>query len=388
MKHAIYFSLLIVLIGVQCGCSSLADRQAGKNPFRQLLGDVDHEEDQDQVTKMAVIWKDTVYNGAGKSIRGFGGRVFFYNESNQPMEADGEFLVYGFDDSEKESQGAAADRKYVFEREKLASHFSESEMGPSYSFWIPWEKAGGVRKTITLIPVFKTEDGRVVKSGQSIQTLPGKEPKGQSFSTERGNVNNSFKVLGSSPAIIENSVQRIGEVDGQSDNEPSGVVRASYDESSTASVEGKSANQGRTSTFLMPQSMATRIANTNRQLTKKKTDGVVAQSRPVSVSDTKVKQVPLQQNLNLNTATIQKQENNRSFVQSTSSDPEDMMKRWRSQIPRTSQKARMLENRAAGSSVASAIAVATPNANDGVPNAGAEPANNVTRVYGQPGAFK
>ena len=127
---------------------------------------------------MAAIWKDSVFEKPGSaSVRGFGARIFFYDVDNQAVKADGELLVYGFDDSnELKADNSKADRKYVFQADKFQSHFSETDLGPSYSVWIPWEKVGGFRKTITLIPVFKTADGRVLKSGQSMNVLPGRNP--------------------------------------------------------------------------------------------------------------------------------------------------------------------------------------------------------------------
>jgi hypothetical protein len=366
MKQAIYLSLTIAIVSLQCGCTALTNDKPMKNPFKRLLQTESETESdiQPNVNKMAVIWKDTTYSGGAKSVRGFGGRVFFYDEHNEPVKADGEFVVYGFDDSENPEQGNKADRKYVFEREKLEQHFSESEMGPSYSFWIPWEKTGGERKTITLIPVFKTHDGRVVKSGQSIQTLPGKEPKRKGFSEQRTDSKlKSFKVLGSSPALIDSdsaAIQQVGD---------SGVVQASFNESSeTASTQSDS----RTTTFMLPSSMSDRISATRRQLQSQLEEPVaqlpeatVAKRQPVANSPVQAVPVPHRTGKQWN---------------STSSDPADLMERWRNQIPRTSRKSMMTQEREQVASPTLSIKAETP-----APAAAAPP--SVDRIYGQPGAF-
>ena len=150
------------------------------------LSKKDEEPESKPPLSMAAIWKDSVFEKPGTApVRGFGARIFFYDEDNQAVKADGELIVYGFDDSVKNRQDSSkADRKYVFKADKFQSHFSETDLGASYSVWIPWEKIGGFRKTITLIPVFKTSDGRILKSGHSINVLPGKNPHADSTITK------------------------------------------------------------------------------------------------------------------------------------------------------------------------------------------------------------
>ncbi len=125
--------------------------------------------------KMAVIWKESTLKTAGNPmVRGFGGRVFFYNDENQPVKVDGEMVVYGFD---TDSDVTIADKKFVFQRDKLADHYGKTDIGHSYSFWIPWDQMGGERTSITLIPAFKSADGKLVKGGQTINVLPGRSPQ-------------------------------------------------------------------------------------------------------------------------------------------------------------------------------------------------------------------
>lgn len=125
--------------------------------------------------KMAVIWKDTTLQTPGNPVvRGFGGRVFFYDEENKPIKVDGEMVVYGFN---TDGGSIQADKKFVFKREKLDEHYGETDMGHSYSFWIPWDRLGNERTSVTLIPAFKSTDGKLVKGGQTINVLPGPAPR-------------------------------------------------------------------------------------------------------------------------------------------------------------------------------------------------------------------
>lgn len=139
----------------------------------------DEKVEYEQPHRMAAIWKETAMpaRSGRTATRGFGGRFYFYNAGNDPVRVDGELLVYAFDDtqSDPDQPGRVPDRKYVFRAAELQQHYSCSEIGPSYSFWIPWDAVGGPTCTVTLLPVFKPVDGAVVQAGQSITVLPGKK---------------------------------------------------------------------------------------------------------------------------------------------------------------------------------------------------------------------
>jgi len=127
--------------------------------------------------KMVAIWRDAVYeSGTSPSARGFGGRFYFYDREQKAIRVDGELVIYAFDDSGS-SNSTEADRKYVFEQESLQGHFSETALGASYSFWIPWDQVGGARRSIALIPVFKSADGQIIRGEQSVNVLTGKSPE-------------------------------------------------------------------------------------------------------------------------------------------------------------------------------------------------------------------
>ncbi len=128
-------------------------------------------------TRMVVIWKDATISDAAKPpTRGFGGRVYFYDEKEQTVQVDGEMIVFGYEDGENEGS-IKADRKYVFLQEEFQKRFSETDLGPSYSIWLPWDRAGGERQTIALLPVFKANDGTVVQGGHSVCVLNGTPPQ-------------------------------------------------------------------------------------------------------------------------------------------------------------------------------------------------------------------
>jgi len=124
--------------------------------------------------RMVAIWTETTLNSAGKtSTRGFGGRVYFYNAKDEPILVDGQLVVYAYNDTSGPDQ-QSAERKFIFPRDKLATHASPSMLGHSYSFWLPWDAVGGDSRQISLLPVFLPHGGTVVMGEQSRMNLPGK----------------------------------------------------------------------------------------------------------------------------------------------------------------------------------------------------------------------
>ncbi len=126
--------------------------------------------------RMVCTWTDTVMSQPGKpSQRGFGGRVLFYEaEEKNPIIVDGQLVVYAFDETDREPTDNKPTRRYVFPPEQVPLHMSKNEIGASYSFFLPWDEAGGPRTDVSLICRFEPKGGAVISSEQTRQVLPGK----------------------------------------------------------------------------------------------------------------------------------------------------------------------------------------------------------------------
>ncbi len=127
--------------------------------------------------KVIPVWSDTVLHQAGKSgTRGCGGRIVFYSgDGKRAVRVDGSLVVYAWDDS-KPQKDRQPDRKFVFPKEDFQKHYSGSTIGDSYSFWLPWDAAGGERKELTLVARFVSRDGAEVTSSPAKVILPGAVP--------------------------------------------------------------------------------------------------------------------------------------------------------------------------------------------------------------------
>jgi hypothetical protein len=128
--------------------------------------------------RMVDTWTDTVLWQPGKpGMRGFGGRIMFFGEDDDdPILVDGALTVYAFDE-EDPNPDKPPEKKYIFLADKLSNHYSESKVGHSFSFWLPWDDVGGLERHISLIARFENRDGKVVMSKAAHKTLPGKQPK-------------------------------------------------------------------------------------------------------------------------------------------------------------------------------------------------------------------
>lgn len=124
--------------------------------------------------QMVPVWSDTVLHQSGEpATRGFGGRLMFYGQDkHKPIRVSGSLIVYAWDDS-KGSMERAPDRKYVFPSDSLQSHYSQSRLGHSYSFWVPWDAAGGTLQHMTLICRFLSDDGTELTADPAHVVLQG-----------------------------------------------------------------------------------------------------------------------------------------------------------------------------------------------------------------------
>jgi hypothetical protein len=164
--------LAVALAPALSGCTAWSERFAGFELFRS--GDDKPPKPQVPV-RLTALWTHTVLNQPGlPGVRGFGGRVMFYGKrGEQPIAVDGVLTVYAFDSTDADPQHAVPERRFVFPQEDLASHYSRSGLGPSYSFWIPWDEVGGPHRDISLTVRFEPTAGGAVMSDLAKQVLPG-----------------------------------------------------------------------------------------------------------------------------------------------------------------------------------------------------------------------
>jgi len=171
-----HFALAAMLVGV-CGCRSNSRDWKFADMFDLKKGMPWHHDGPETGIPNRVVgtWTDTVLTQPGKKPqRGFGGRLLFYdNESNEPISVDGQLVVYAFDESDREVTDNKPTRRYVFPADQVPLHMSESELGPSYSFWLPWDEVGGPQTEVSLICRFEPKGGPLIVGEETKHLLPG-----------------------------------------------------------------------------------------------------------------------------------------------------------------------------------------------------------------------
>jgi hypothetical protein len=123
--------------------------------------------------KMAVTWTSDVLVQSGKTpTRGFGGRLFFFDEKSKAVPVEGTLTIHGFEGQANGKEGSI--RPFKFTPEQFTKHFSQSDFGASYSVWIPWDAVGGDQKRVSLVATFQTTGGKLVQGAPTTVILPGK----------------------------------------------------------------------------------------------------------------------------------------------------------------------------------------------------------------------
>lgn len=124
--------------------------------------------------KVVAVWTNgQLQQDNGTSLRGFGARLMFYNKEDKPVRVEGKLVVYAFDEQKPEGKSSQADRRYVFTAEQLAEHYSKTQLGHSYSIFVPWDKAGAPAQQVSLIVRFNPLGGPAVVGSQAKLSLPG-----------------------------------------------------------------------------------------------------------------------------------------------------------------------------------------------------------------------
>jgi hypothetical protein len=135
---------------------------------------------------------------------------------------EGSLVVYAYDDTGAGPMQTPPTRKFVFPAEQLNEHYSESMLGHSYSFWLPWDKVGGEPRHISLIARFEPLKGPPIKSEITRHILPGiptesyDEPRDGSL-TSRGQSGTYFADANQMPL---KNYRRL--FDGRNDANPAG----------------------------------------------------------------------------------------------------------------------------------------------------------------------
>jgi|SRR6056297_1248514 len=161
------------------GCTTLSNKSSTNEPslldrlpWASKKASSEQPEPYPNPVKIAATWApDTLVQTGRTPTRGFGGRVFFYDERSRPVPVEGTLVVHGFDDGIDDPEKSV--RRFEFTPEQFTRHFSQTDLGASYSIWIPWDAVGGMQKRVSLVTSFRTTEGKLVQGIPATLVLPG-----------------------------------------------------------------------------------------------------------------------------------------------------------------------------------------------------------------------
>ena len=170
------FAILIFMLAGGCATNAVG-KSLPWNAAMKKLG----EPKQATPVKIVAIWTPTVLAQPGQpASRGLGGRLYFFDDHDQAIPVEGQFAVFAYDDTHVAQAGQSStpgavepNRKFVFTAEQFARHYSPTDLGPSYSVWIPWDGMEGPQTELSLVPVFTTIGGQIVMGQSSRHVLKG-----------------------------------------------------------------------------------------------------------------------------------------------------------------------------------------------------------------------
>jgi hypothetical protein len=168
----------LIALATATGCAGKASKSKWSYAnwdVKKAVGMKPEKPEPELPERMVATWTDTTLSTAGQSAkRGFGGKLmFFKRDSEDPVRVEGNLVVYAFDETDRPDHETHPTRRYIFPMDEFIRHESESTLGPTYSFWLPWDEVGGQQRHISLIAKFEPKDGAVVIGEQTRHLLPG-----------------------------------------------------------------------------------------------------------------------------------------------------------------------------------------------------------------------
>lgn len=203
------------------GCASMGtlrwEGAAARNPVASL---------KNPVTQIIPTWQEAEGPGitAETVSRGFQGQIYFITaEKGLPAEVDGKVRVYVFDD-----QGAHDDRvkpihQFDFEPGAWKLHLVQTKLGPAYSVFVPYTRAGRFKSNCVLRIKFIPTEGATVYSQMVNVELSGFDKsvalsQGETTSPPRNKVERTHKVvrtdLGTAEEELEDGITQASFEDG------------------------------------------------------------------------------------------------------------------------------------------------------------------------------
>ncbi len=180
-QFAACLSCLFVVALTGCSTFKTNDSLIEDRPSKSIFDHLPWSKNKDgppepypNPVKLAATWTPDTLTQVGRvPTRGFGARVYFYDEKSRPVPVEGTLTVHAFAEATAKNNGIPNVKRYQFTPEQFTRHFSRSDLGASYSVWIPWDAVGGKQTRVSLVASFTTAEGKTIQGRSTTALLPG-----------------------------------------------------------------------------------------------------------------------------------------------------------------------------------------------------------------------
>jgi len=158
----------------------------------------------DPPQKIVAVWTEATHHRPDQPAeRGFGGRVIFYDAKERTTKIDGRVTIFVFDDQNATLENPAPKYKFVFPQDSVQAFYSKSELGHTYSFWVPLGSIDAPTQHFSLVVRFDSPTGERVLSEMTKKILVGSGAKGTKSPPQQESNQNIQQPQPSAPSSVQ-----------------------------------------------------------------------------------------------------------------------------------------------------------------------------------------
>jgi hypothetical protein len=133
--------------------------------------------DENKVLQVTPIWASGVVvqpdpSRRGAPTPGFAARLYcFGRDQGYPVEADGSFTVYLYDDPEKAAANGTALEIWHLDPDTMQTLYKKDALGAGYNLWLPWSTFRRDLRQVCFVVHYQPKIGREIWSQHIVVPL-------------------------------------------------------------------------------------------------------------------------------------------------------------------------------------------------------------------------
>jgi hypothetical protein len=166
IRTLVSFAFLTALVTSATGCSTVDLAGHKRAPFAST----DHP-----AVRCVCLWQEAAgQTETGETVRGFAGQIYFFTANDQSsVGVEGDVHVFLFDDHGSPDEQARPISEAGFANVEWQAMRRDSQLGPTYSLFVPYPRAGNLEANCALRLRLTQPDGSTLFSEMTQVKLPG-----------------------------------------------------------------------------------------------------------------------------------------------------------------------------------------------------------------------